>query len=360
MLLADSEAVTCGEGNYTMQIGMVGLGRMGGNIARRLVAGGHRCTAYDRDPRQAGKLAAADVEIVQNLPGLVAALAPPRAVWVMLPAGDATETAIHSLSLLLSPGDIVIDGGNTFWEDDVRRATQLAESGIAYVDVGTSGGIWGLERGYSLMIGGSPEPVTHLDPIFQALAPGMGSAVPTPGRQDGDRRPEQGYVHAGPHGAGHFAKMVHNAIEYGMMQAFAEGFDILRNANGLADQSAARFQFNLSDIAETWRRGSVVSSWLLDLIADALAKDGTLHHLEGRVDDSGEGRWAVSAAIKQGVPANVLAAALNARFRSRHEHTFGDKLLSAMREEFGGHREADMASSPNGGNTGLVQVGGHQ
>lgn len=343
-----------------MQIGIVGLGRMGSNIARRLLAAGHACIAYDRDEQQTEKLAASGAELVQDLPGLVAALAPPRAIWVMLPAGDATETAIRSLSLLLAPGDIIIDGGNTFWEDDVRRAADLAECGIAYVDVGTSGGIWGLERGYSLMIGGSPESVSHLDPIFQTLVPGTGSALPTPGRQDGDLRPEQGYIHAGPHGAGHFAKMVHNAIEYGMMQAFAEGFDILRNAKGLTDQGAAQFQFNLADIAEAWRRGSVVSSWLLDLIADALAKDGALQHLEGQVDDSGEGRWAVSAAIKQGVPANVLAAALNARFRSRHEHTFGDKLLSAMREEFGGHREAVPASSQDVDKTGLVEIGARQ
>lgn len=335
-----------------MQIGIVGLGRMGGNIALRLMAGGHACIAYDRDPQQSGKLAAAGVEIAQDLPGLVASLTHPRAVWVMLPAGDATEAAIHSLALLLSPGDIVIDGGNTFWEDDVRRAAQLAESGIAYVDVGTSGGIWGLERGYSLMIGGSPESVTLLDPVFKTLAPGIGSASRTTGRVDADQRPEHGYVHAGPHGAGHFAKMVHNAIEYGMMQAFAEGFDILRNVTGLADQGGAQFRFDLADIAETWRRGSVVSSWLLDLIADALAKDGALQHLEGQVDDSGEGRWAVSAAIKQGVPANVLAAALNARFRSRHEHTFADKLLSAMREEFGGHREAALASLQGAGSPG--------
>lgn len=336
-----------------MQIGIVGLGRMGGNIARRLMAGGHSCIAYDRDPQQVHKLAAAGTEAAQDLAELVAALAPPRAVWIMLPAGDATETTIHSLALLLSLGDIIIDGGNTFWEDDVRRAALLAESGIAYVDVGTSGGIWGLERGYSLMIGGSQESVTYLDPIFKSLAPGIGSTSRTMGRQNCDQRPEQGYVHAGPHGAGHFTKMVHNAIEYGMMQAFAEGFDILRNASGLAD----KFSFNLADIAETWRRGSVVSSWLLDLIADALAKDGALLHLEGQVDDSGEGRWAVSAAIKQGVPANVLAAALNARFRSRHEHTFGDKLLSAMREEFGGHREAALASSQGADTLGLAQNG---
>jgi 6-phosphogluconate dehydrogenase len=343
-----------------MQIGIVGLGRMGGNIARRLLAEGHNCIAYDRDPQQADKLAAAGAVSAQDLPGLVAALAPPRAVWVMLPAGDATETAIDSLSLLLSPSDTIIDGGNTFWEDDVRRAALLAEHGIAYVDVGTSGGIWGLERGYSLMIGGSLEPVARLDPIFKSLAPGIRSAVRTIGRQDADPRPEQGYVHAGPHGAGHFAKMVHNAIEYGMMQSFAEGFDILRNAKGLAPQGADQFQFNLADIAETWRRGSVVSSWLLDLIADALAKDGALLHLEGQVDDSGEGRWAVSTAIKQGVPANVLAAALNARFRSRHEHTFGDKLLSAMREEFGGHREVIPAPSQDVDKTGLVKIGARQ
>jgi 6-phosphogluconate dehydrogenase len=343
-----------------MQIGIVGLGRMGGNIAHRLLTAGHSCIVYDRDPQQVEKLAATGAESAQDLPGLVAALAPPRAVWVMLPAGDATESAIHALSLLLSPGDMIIDGGNTFWEDDIRRAAQLAKREIAYVDVGTSGGIWGLERGYSLMIGGSQESVTHLDPIFKALAPGIGSALRTTGRQNADLRPEQGYVHAGPHGAGHFTKMVHNAIEYGMMQAFAEGFDILRNATGLTDQGAAQFQFNLADIAEAWRRGSVVSSWLLDLIADALAKDGALQHLEGQVEDSGEGRWAVSAAIKQGVPANVLAAALNARFRSRHQHTFGDKLLSAMREEFGGHREAALVASQGADTLDLAQTGERQ
>jgi len=343
-----------------MQIGIVGLGRMGGNIARRLRAAGHSCIAYDRDPQQADKLTAAGVETAHDLAELVAALVPPRAVWVMLPAGDATAAVIDSLSLLLSAGDIVIDGGNTFWEDDIRRADLLAKRGIAYVDVGTSGGIWGLERGYSLMIGGSSESVARLDPIFQALAPGIDTAVRTMGRQDADPRPEQGYVHAGPNGAGHFAKMVHNAIEYGMMQSFAEGFDILRNTEGLAPQGADQFHFNLADIAETWRRGSVVSSWLLDLIASALAKDGALQHLEGQVNDSGEGRWAVSAAIKQGVPANVLAAALNARFRSRHEHTFGDKLLSAMREEFGGHREAVPAPAQDVAKADQVEIGASQ
>lgn len=342
-----------------VQIGIVGLGRMGGNIARRLIAAGHGCIAFDRDQAQADKLSVAGAETAQDLRGLVGALSPPRVVWIMLPAGQATETAIQSLSGLLSRGDIVIDGGNTFWEDDLRRAALLAENGIAHVDVGTSGGIWGLERGYSLMIGGSPEVVSHLDPVFRVLAPGVDAARRTAGRHNADRRPDHGYVHAGPHGAGHFAKMIHNAIEYGMMQAFAEGFDILRNAADLVANDGARFEFNLADIAETWRRGSVVSSWLLDLIADALAKDSQLSHLEGQVDDSGEGRWAVSAAIKQGVPANVLAAALNARFRSRHEHTFGDKLLSAMREEFGGHQEALLPTSQSLGNIELEVTGRH-
>jgi 6-phosphogluconate dehydrogenase len=327
-------------GTVGMQIGIVGLGRMGSNIARRLLAAGHSCIAFDLDLARVDEIAAAGAQAARDLSGLVAALSAPRVLWIMLPAGYANETAIHTLSDLLSPGDIIVDGGNTFYEDDLRRAALLAESGIGYVDVGTSGGIWGRERGYSLMIGGTPEAVSHIDPIFKALAPGIGAAAQTIGRQGADQRPDHGYVHAGPHGAGHFAKMVHNAIEYGMMQAFAEGFDILRNASVLADRTGARYEFNLADIAEVWRRGSVVSSWLLDLIAGALAKDGQLLHLEGQVDDSGEGRWAVSTAIKQGVPANVLAAALNARFRSRHEHTFGDKMLSAMREEFGGHREA--------------------
>ncbi|NBW75822.1 MAG: decarboxylating 6-phosphogluconate dehydrogenase [Sphingomonadaceae bacterium] len=343
-----------------MQIGIVGLGRMGGNIARRLLAAGHGCIAFDLDRARVDEIAAAGAQAARDLPGLVATLAAPRVVWIMLPAGSATEAAIHTLSDLVSPGDIIVDGGNTFYEDDLRRAALLAERGIGYVDVGTSGGIWGLERGYSLMIGGTPEAVSHLDPIFKALAPGIGAAAQTIGRQTADQRPEHGYVHAGLHGAGHFAKMVHNAIEYGMMQAFAEGFDILRNAPGLADRADARYEFNLADIAEVWRRGSVVSSWLLDLIADALAKDGQLLHLEGQVDDSGEGRWAVSTAIRQGVPANVLAAALNARFRSRHEHTFGDKLLSAMREEFGGHREAVQPPTQKRDETGPVVSGGHQ
>ena len=257
----------------------------------------------------------------------------------MLPAGAITETTIEALGRLLSQDDVVIDGGNTFWQDDVRRAGDLAPRGIHYIDVGTSGGVWGLERGYCMMIGGDKDVVARLDPIFKALAPGRGDIPSTPGRENRDPRVEQGYIHAGPVGAGHFVKMIHNGIEYGLMQAYAEGFDILRNANSEALPPAHRFDLDIADIAEVWRRGSVIPSWLLDLTATALAQHPTLENYSGYVEDSGEGRWTVNAAIDEAVPAEVLTAALYARFRSRREHTFAEKILSAMRAGFGGHKE---------------------
>ncbi len=322
-----------------MQLGMIGLGRMGGNMARRLFRAGHQCVVYARSAATLAEFAAEGMIPVNGLPDLVAGLEPPRAAWVMLPAGAATEQAIATLGDLLSEGDILVDGGNTFYKDDIRRGKLLEAKGIAYVDVGTSGGIHGLERGYCLMIGGSEAAVERLDPIFKSLAPGGGSIGRTPGRDGRDPRVDQGYLHAGPVGAGHFVKMIHNGIEYGMMQAFAEGFDLLASKAGAHLPAEERFSFDLADVAEVWRRGSVVSSWLLDLAAAALAEDASLSRFTGSVEDSGEGRWALEAAIEAAVPANVLAAALLARFRSRKEHTFGEKLLSAMRFEFGGHVE---------------------
>jgi 6-phosphogluconate dehydrogenase len=322
-----------------MQLGVVGLGRMGSNIARRLHRAGHHCVVYNRTPKPVAELAAEGLTPASNISDLVKKLDPPRAVWIMLPAGAITEGMIDSLSELLSAGDILVDGGNTFYKDDIRRAKTLETKGIAYVDVGTSGGIWGLERGYCMMIGGSKAAVDRLDPIFNALAPGLGTIARTPGRDAQDPRPEHGYIHAGPAGAGHFVKMIHNGIEYGLMQAYAEGFGIL---HGKADEGlpeTERFALDLADIAEVWRRGSVISSWLLDLGAMALAEDANLAKFTGAVEDSGEGRWTVDAAVEVAVPANVLAASLFARFRSREEHTFGDKLLSAMRFKFGGHVE---------------------
>jgi 6-phosphogluconate dehydrogenase len=322
-----------------MQIGVIGLGRMGGNITRRLIQNGHEAVVYDHDAnavatlRQDGAIGAAGID------KLVKQLEPPRAVWLMLPAGKITEDTIGQLAELLAPGDIIIDGGNTFWRDDVRRGKKLKERAIHYVDVGTSGGIWGLERGYCMMIGGAKEVVEHLDPFFKALAPGLGNAPRTLGRDGCDPRAELGYIHAGPTGAGHFVKMVHNGIEYGLMQAFAEGFDILKNANSQALPEDARFEFDLADIAEVWRRGSVISSWLLDLTASALAADPKLADFEGVVEDSGEGRWTIMAAIDEAVPADVLSAALYTRFRSRRDHTFAEKILSAMRKGFGAHVE---------------------
>ncbi len=325
-----------------MKIGVVGLGRMGGNITRRLMKAGHECVVFDANAAARKTLAEAGAIDVGSLAAMVKTLgASPRAVWLMLPAGRITEETVTSLGGLLARDDILIDGGNSFYKDDIRRAKKLAETGVCYVDCGTSGGIWGAERGYCLMIGGQESVVAHLDPIFSALAPGPGAIARTPGRENHDPRAERGYIHAGPNGAGHFVKMVHNGIEYGMMQAFAEGFEILRSKDSADLPPDERFNLNLPDIAEVWRRGSVVSSWLLDLAAAALAKDGALESYSGFVQDSGEGRWTIEAAIEEAVPANVLSAALFARFRSRQEHGFGDKLLSAMRMGFGGHIEGD-------------------
>lgn len=323
-----------------MEIGIVGLGRMGGNIARRLLQAGHACVGFDRAEAARAALAAAGATAVASLAELVAALAPPRAVWVMLPAGAITEQTVQALGELLAAGDTIIDGGNSFYKDDIRRAQQLAARHIDYVDCGTSGGVWGLARGYCMMIGGPKAPIARLDPIFAALAPGIGDIARTPGRAAGrDPRPEQGYAHVGPAGAGHFVKMVHNGIEYGLMQAYAEGFDILRGKASPELPAAERFELDLPDIAEVWRRGSVISSWLLDLGAQALAADPELAAYSGFVQDSGEGRWTVDAAIEEAVAAPVLASALFARFRSRVEHSFGEKMLSAMRFQFGGHVE---------------------
>jgi 6-phosphogluconate dehydrogenase len=322
-----------------MQLGIVGLGRMGANIARRLMRAGHTCVAYDRDPAQGRQLAGEGAQAASDMAGLVEGLGAPRAVWVMLPAGAATESAIAALSDLLSPGDTIIDGGNTFWKDDVRRARELKAKGLHYLDAGTSGGVWGLERGYCLTIGGETEVVARLDPIFAALAPGKGDIPPTVGRSGRDVRVEQGYLHAGPSGAGHFVKMIHNGIEYCMMQAMAEGLDILKHANSPRLPDELRFSIDVADVAEVWRRGSVITSWLLDLTAAALAEDEELAAFSGHVEDSGEGRWTVQAAIEEAVPAEVLTSALYARFRSRQEHTFAEKVLSAMRKGFGGHVE---------------------
>ena len=322
-----------------MQLGMIGLGRMGANIVRRLMRAGHSCAVYDRDPAPGQALAAEGAVAAASIADLVAKLDGPRAIWVMLPAGGPTESTIDLLTPMLAKGDTIIDGGNTYWRDDIRRGKALAEKGLNYVDVGTSGGVWGLERGYCMMIGGAAEEVTRLDPIFAALAPGRGSIPLTPGRAGRDPRVEQGYMHAGPCGAGHFVKMVHNGIEYGLMQAYAEGFDILRNADNDGVAPEHRFSLDLADIAEVWRRGSVVSSWLLDLTSSALAQEGKLESYSGYIEDSGEGRWTLQAAIEEAVPAEVLSAALFTRFRSRQSHTFAEKVISAMRKGFGGHVE---------------------
>jgi 6-phosphogluconate dehydrogenase len=322
-----------------MQLGMVGLGRMGANIVRRLMRRGHACVVHDRDPAPGQLLAGEGAVAAGSLGELVSKLAAPRAVWVMLPAGEATEAAIAELGGVLTPGDTVIDGGNTFWKDDIRRAHELAAKGLHYVDVGTSGGVWGLERGYCLMIGGEADVVRRLDPIFAALAPGKGDIGSTAGRTGRDARAEQGYIHAGSSGTGHFVKMIHNGIEYGMMQAIAEGFDILKHASSPKLPEHLRLSIDVADVAEVWRRGSVITSWLLDFTAAALAEDPELAAYSGHVEDSGEGRWTVQAAIEEAVPAEVLTSALYARFRSRQDHTFAEKMLSAMRKGFGGHVE---------------------
>ena len=323
-----------------MQIGMVGLGRMGANIVRRLMKkGGHNAVVFDKDIEVVAKLAADGATGASSLEDLVRKLSKPRTVWVMLPSGKVTETTIAELGKLLEPDDVIIDGGNSFWQDDIKRGEALKKRDIHYVDVGTSGGIWGIDRGYCMMIGGDKDVVERLDPIFATIAPGIGDIPRTKGRDGRDRRVEQGYIHSGPIGAGHFVKMVHNGIEYGLMQAYAEGFDILKNANIEALPSEHRFNLDIADIAEVWRRGSVIPSWLLDLTASALAEDHSLDDYSGFVEDSGEGRWTVNAAIDESVPAEVLTAALFARFQSRREHTFAEKILSAMRDGFGGHKE---------------------
>ncbi|MBC3385351.1 decarboxylating 6-phosphogluconate dehydrogenase [Pseudomonas sp. SWRI179] len=322
-----------------MQLGIIGLGRMGGNIARRLMLNGHTTVVYDRNTAFVENLSQEGATGVADLPALVAGLDKPRAVWVMLPAGAPTEDTINVLSELLEPGDVIIDGGNTYYKDDIRRAQALSEKGLSYIDVGTSGGVWGLERGYCMMIGGEAEVVKRLDPLFDSLAPGMGNIPRTRDRTSDDDRAERGYIHAGPAGAGHFVKMIHNGIEYGMMQAFAEGFDILKTKSSESLPPEQRLDLNVADIAEVWRRGSVVSSWLLDLTADALASDPKLEGFSGEVADSGEGRWTIEAAIEQAVPVPVLSSSLFARFRSRQQSTYGDKMLSAMRFGFGGHVE---------------------
>jgi 6-phosphogluconate dehydrogenase len=328
-----------------MQIGVIGLGRMGGNISRRLIKNGHEVVVYDHDPKAVAALSRDGATGAGGLDKLVQQLRPPRAVWVMLPAGKITEDVIGELAKLLVAGDIVLDGGNTFWRDDIRRAKMLKERDIHHVDVGTSGGVWGLDRGYCMMIGGDKAIVDRLDPIFSALAPGLGNVPRTPKRDGRDPRAEHGYMHAGPNGAGHFVKMVHNGIEYGLMQAYAEGFDILKNAGNKTLPEDGRFDLDLADIAEVWRRGSVISSWLLDLTASALAADDKLEGFEGVVEDSGEGRWTIMAAIEEAVPADVLSAALYTRFRSRQSHTFAEKILSAMRKGFGDHVEPKAKQS---------------
>lgn len=322
-----------------MQIGVVGLGRMGANMTRRLLIEGHRAVVYDHNQDKAQALVIEGATPTESLVEIVAALETPRAVWIMLPAGEPTEKTVSHLAELMAPGDTIIDGGNSFYKDSMRRAASLKGKGIQYVDVGTSGGIWGAERGYCLMIGGDRVSVERLDPIFSSLAPGAGAIARTSGREEKTGWAERGYIHAGPSGAGHFVKMVHNGIEYGLMQAYAEGFDILKNANSLELPPQQRLELNLADVAEVWRRGSVISSWLLDLIASALAREEDLASFEGHVQDSGEGRWTIEAALEEAVPATVLSAAVFARFRSRQEHSFADKLLSAMRRGFGGHQE---------------------
>ncbi len=328
-----------------MQLGIIGLGRMGGNIAGRLMKAGHSVVVYDHNTAPGEALAKEGAKAVGSLAELVQALDKPAAVWVMLPAGKITEDTVEQLGSLLAKDDCIIDGGNAFYKDDIRRAKIMADKGIDYIDCGTSGGIWGKERGYCMMIGGKADTVARLDPIFSALAPGEGTIPKTTGRDNADTRAERGYIHAGPVGAGRFVKMVHNGIEYGLMQAYAEGFDIMRNKFSEALPEEERFDLNLPDIAEVWRRGSVISSWLLDLSAIALIADPKLDGFSGYVDDTGEGRWTLEAAIEEAVPVDVLASALFARFRSREEHTFGDKMLSAMRFGFGGHKEPNPAKA---------------
>lgn len=323
-----------------MQLGMVGLGRMGANMTRRLMRNGHSLVVSDLSPDAVKGLAGEGATGSSSLDDLISKLTPPRAVWIMVPAGAATEATVQKLSSKMQAGDAIIDGGNSYFKDDVRRAKELEPKSIHYIDVGTSGGVWGIDRGYCMMIGGPDEAVKRLDPIFKTLAPGRGDIPRTPGFDKRGGTAEEGYIHCGPSGAGHFVKMVHNGIEYGIMQAYAEGFDIFKNATSKDLPEDIRYDLNLPDIAEVWRRGSVVSSWLLDLTAMALTENPTLSEYEGYVNDSGEGRWTIQAAVEEAVPADVLTAALYVRFRSRQQHTFAEKMLSAMRQKFGGHVEA--------------------
>ncbi len=322
-----------------MQLGMIGLGRMGANMVRRLQKAGHTCVVFDRNAEAVASLADTGATGATSLSDLVSKLSAPRSAWVMVPSGVPTEQTVGELASLMEAGDVVIDGGNSYYKDDVRRATQLRQRGIDYVDVGTSGGIWGYERGYCLMVGGPKPTFDRLSPIFQSLAPGKGETPTTPGRPDAQGTAEQGYLYCGPNGAGHFVKMVHNGIEYGLMQSYAEGFDIFKNANSNELPEELRYDLDLPEIAELWRRGSVVGSWLLDLTAMALRENPSLSEYSGFVQDSGEGRWTVQAAVETSTPAEVLTASLFARFRSRREHTFAEKVLSAMRNKFGGHVE---------------------
>src|SRR4051812_20970170 len=320
-----------------MRLGMVGLGRMGSNMARRLMRGGHEVVVTDLSPEAVKAMASEGAVASSSLDDFCSKLGSPKIAWLMVPAGSPTESTALAIAEKMKPGDILIDGGNSYFKDDIRRSKLLREKGIHYVDVGTSGGVWGLERGYCMMLGGPKDVVQQLDPIFKTLAPGRGDIARTPGREKMPGTAEEGYIHAGPSGAGHFVKMVHNGIEYGLMQAYAEGFDIFRNATSKEVPEEHRFDLNLPDIAEVWRRGSVVSSWLLDLTAIALADNPTLAEYTGFVQDSGEGRWTIQAAIDEAVPCDVLSAALYTRFRSRQEHTFAEKMLSAMRHRCGGH-----------------------
>jgi len=327
-----------------MRLGMVGLGRMGANMTRRLMRGGHEVVVTDLNPDNVKNMAGEGSIASTSLDDFVSKLGKPRIAWLMVPAGAPTEQTVQALAQRMQPGDTLIDGGNSYFKDDVRRSGELKKKGIHYVDVGTSGGVWGLERGYCMMIGGPREVVQQLDPIFKTLAPGRGDIPRTPGREKLSGTAEDGYIHSGPSGAGHFVKMVHNGIEYGLMQAYAEGFDIFRNATSKEVPEEHRYDLNLADIAEVCRRGSVVSSWLLDLTAMALAENPKLSGYTGFVQDSGEGRWTIQAAIDEAVPVEVLSAALYTRFRSRQEHTFAEKMLSAMRQKFGGHVEPAAAA----------------
>jgi 6-phosphogluconate dehydrogenase len=335
-----------------MQLGMIGLGRMGANIVRRAMSKGHECVVYDRDSQAVRTLASEGATGVESVAELARKLSPPRAVWVMVPAGDITASVIDELAQTLDSGDTVIDGGNSYYRDDIRHAQRLSQEGIHLLDCGTSGGVWGLHRGYCLMIGGDPDVVAQAEPIFAAVAPGVDIASRTPGRSGEIAQSEQGYLHCGPTGAGHFVKMIHNGIEYGMMASLAEGLNILHHANigtrtqhgdaetaPLEDPEYYRYSFDVAEVAEVWRRGSVIGSWLLDLTAAALHQSPELREFAGRVSDSGEGRWTCLAAIEEGVPAPVLTTALYSRFASRHLDEFADKALSAMRQEFGGHQE---------------------